>query len=76
MAIEELDDLIEELANRLGIYGTCEDGQCKPHPHGGYYCCRSAFSSEMRERMQRAVAVEHLMGDAPLEDYKLIPTST
>lgn len=52
MAIETLQDITDELANRLGIYGAhTEEGECKPQ-------CRMCFESDLRQRILNAIEVE------------------
>jgi len=51
--IETIEDIVEELANGLGVYGTHgelhPDGQCE---------CRVCFSMQLKERIRAAVEVE------------------
>lgn len=51
--IETLEDIVEELANNLGIYGAHgeehPDGQCE---------CRVCFSIQLRGRIEAAVEVD------------------
>lgn len=57
MDVESVEDLAEELADWCGIYGGCEsDGEndCgfdRDRP----FCCRMAFVSVMRDRIQASV---------------------
>ena len=60
MAIETLNDIIEELANGLGIYGSCEHND-EEHDDDSY-CCRIAFAGMMRSRIEAAVKVEFQPG--------------
>ena len=52
--IETLDDIVERLANQLGIYGT--------HPafvDPGYDCdCRLCWTHDLKARILNAVEVE------------------
>ncbi len=67
--IETIQDIIEELADRLGIHGQC-------HKHFGSRghkgkvlqncgekdtCCRMAFAVSMRQRIIEAREVENLL---------------
>lgn len=54
--IETLDDIVEELANKLGIYGAHRDrsGDCKPPNH----CCRCCWAAYMKARIEQAVEIE------------------
>lgn len=51
MAIEMLEDIIEDLANQIGIYGACSE-------HSDECECRVCFGVEMRSRILAAVKVE------------------
>lgn len=58
MNIEDVDDIINELADMLGIYGACksesDDGCDDDSPH----CCRVGFAMIMKERIYKAVSNE------------------
>lgn len=58
MAIETLEDIVEELADRCGIYGACKDPAFHGCPSDNVYCCRPAFVSDLRQRIVAAVEVE------------------
>lgn len=68
MAIETLNDIVEDVANRLGIYGTCvardEHGdqvrECLPSE-----VCRICFVSDLNERIRNAVEIERRLSLAP-----------
>ena len=52
--IETLDDIIEELADQVGVYGAGpEDGE-----HSEKCDCRICFTVGLRGRIERAVEVE------------------
>lgn len=61
MAIEVLQDIITELADKLGIYGAhgeeggegCEAITCTPKRP-----CRMCFESDLRDRILAAVSIE------------------
>jgi len=55
MPIETLDDIIEELADGLGIYGC---GGEEDESHEDDCDCRVCFEIEMRERIMSAVEIE------------------
>lgn len=65
MSIETLDDIVEELADGLGIYGAHgeehPDGQCE---------CRMCFSMGLNRRIREAVQSEQAIG-ASSADEKL-----
>jgi len=50
--IEQLDDIIEGLANKLGVYGAHHDGCKFDKP------CRVCWTSNLRERIINAVEIE------------------
>jgi hypothetical protein len=53
--IETLDDIIEQIADRLGIYGACHDS----YPSETRACpCRCCFTSSLASRIRAAVEVE------------------
>lgn len=53
MAIEELDDIMEEIANLLNIYGAEK---------------RCPFISAMKRRIRDAVAIENKLYERPSRD--------
>ncbi len=57
--IETLEDIVEQLANQLGIYGAHGDRprDCKP-PRD---CCRCCFVADLKARIEAAVEVERLL---------------
>ena len=50
MPIETLDDIIEELMNKLGIYGAHDENESK--------ICRCCASTNLRNRIEKAVKIE------------------
>jgi hypothetical protein len=55
--IETLDDIIEEIADRKGVYGACphhDDGDCAADKPG----CRCCWTANLRARIDAAVEVE------------------
>ena len=56
MAIETLDDIIEDLADKLSIYGVCGEGVEES------YCeenrCRVCFTSGLKTRLTLALELE------------------
>ena len=53
--IETLDDIIEQLANMLGIYGS------HPEDAGDNCKCRICFTMPLKERILRAVEVDAIL---------------
>jgi len=60
MAIETLDDIIDEIADKCAVYGahTEEDGEV-----GSWdmFHCRVCFVSSFRQRIEAAVQIEAIM---------------
>ena len=58
--IETLDDIVEHLADRIGIYGAHRDRaeDCKPQSSYAGTTCRSCWASHMKNRIMDAVEVE------------------
>ena len=50
--VETLDDVIEQLADWIGVYGA-HDEQCTPKK-----MCRCCWTALMRERIERAIEVD------------------
>ena len=64
--IETLDDILIELADRSGVYGTHgnrEDGECDGD-NGGLQLslCRMCFEEQLKTRILKAVRVELKLG--------------
>lgn len=58
MAIETLDDLIEELADRVGVYGAHGE---EDTPDADMYHCRVCFQMGLRARIEAAAKIEAIM---------------
>lgn len=61
MPIEVLDDIIEELADKLGIYGRHDSPPCR------YAECRACFVSELKDRITRAAEIERKLAYHEIE---------
>lgn len=61
MAIETLEDIVESVADRLGIYGTCkgrdENGNLVRECLSSEVC-RICFVSDLKDRIHAAIEVE------------------
>lgn len=65
MSIETIDDIVNDIADKLGVYGACksesdegclnEDGSYNNDP----CCCRVGFTMVLTERIYRAIANEN-----------------
>lgn len=70
MKIETLDDIIEELADKIGIHGHCkelesdDENECTLNAECGYFCCRVAFSMELDTRIREAMINEEKLNKA------------
>ncbi len=56
MSIETLDDIVEQIADRLGVYDSCDDEKC-----GWKSVCRCCFTSSLKERIRDAVRIEDVL---------------
>jgi hypothetical protein len=59
MAIETLDDIVGDLADKLGIYGGCPN---PGHEGCGKCTCRQGWEADMKARIREAVEVDRRMG--------------
>lgn len=54
MAIETLEDIVEDVANQLGIYGVHgEEEECERRS-----TCRVCFTSSLKSRISAAAEIE------------------
>lgn len=68
MPIETLNDIVEEMANRLGVYGTCVAND--EHGHQVREClpgetCRICFEIGLKSRIHAAVEIERKLATPP-----------
>lgn len=61
MKVETVEDLVEQLADWMGIFGGCKNpnddrpqDKCTFDPKKPF-CCRSGFTAYMIERIEKAV---------------------
>jgi hypothetical protein len=52
--IETLDDIVEDVASGLGIYGACPPGT----EQGALCCCRCCYTAALTARIRAAVRVD------------------
>lgn len=57
MAYETLNDIIDELADKLGVYGAHTEKEDSRDP----YHCRVCFSASMNTRIKSAVEIERII---------------
>jgi hypothetical protein len=64
MPIETLDDIIEEIADRKGVYGVCPDptGTCSVHKNN---LCRCCWTAGLRGRIEAAIEIERKLSTTP-----------
>lgn len=55
MPIETLDDIIEQVADKIGIYGA-HDSACRENRP-----CRVCFTSDFRDRLKAAFEIEKIL---------------
>lgn len=72
MAIETLDDIIDQLANWVGVYGAHDDAADWRKPDALH--CRVCFTSIMSERITAAVNVEAIMRRVTFVPYAAAPS--
>lgn len=53
--IEQIDDVVSDILNRLGVYGACDEKCTKDNP------CRSHAESALTERILAAVESDRLL---------------
>lgn len=67
MNIETVDELCEQLADLIGVYGCCKaavkDADCE---NENPCCCRTGFMMVMPDRIREAVANEQKLKEAGL----------
>lgn len=64
MAIETLDDIIEEAADRLGVWGAHFEDDTSPWKEPKQNCdCRVCFVTGLRERILDAVEIEQALAE-------------
>lgn len=70
MAIETVEDIVEELMNKMGIYGACdddlEDNEAPTCP--AEKPCRVCASSDLRSRLDAAYQIEKILRSVQLMD--------
>lgn len=74
MKIETVDELVDQLADWLGIYGGCKnphdatscETKCEFDPKRPF-CCRNGWQSAMEERIRQAVKNEEELSKLHLD---------
>lgn len=68
MKVEVLEDVLEELADKLDAYGTCADKEvtdCK-YAKNSSTCCRVRFMIEYEKRIREAIDNENKLNQVGL----------
>lgn len=60
MAIETLDDIIEQLADWVGVYGAHDNDEPRPRFPPEMHC-RVCFVGTMHDRIEAAARIEAIM---------------
>lgn len=63
--IETLEDIVEQLADQMGVYGAHREDECAA-PH---YCCRPCWTAHLRSRIEQAVEVERKLACVKEPDH-------
>ena len=69
MVVETVEDLTHEIANWLGIYGSCKstgDEGCE-FDESKPFCCRVGFMENIENRMRNAVENDKRLEQAGLK---------
>jgi len=62
MYIETTEDLCNQIADWIGVYGACKADECSDGcENKNPLCCRVGFMIEMKERMARAVENDRML---------------
>ena len=61
MNIETIDDIIDDIADRLGVYGACKSDDPDGCDNDDLCCCRVGFSMVMKERIYKAIKMEEIL---------------
>ena len=56
MSIETIEDIVEEIADKIGVYGAC----CG-EGHESWRDCRVCFTSGLESRLRSAFNTEYLL---------------
>lgn len=59
MNIETIDDIIEDIADKLGVYGACKSTDPDGCDNDNDLCCRCGFSMALKDRIYAALENEN-----------------
>lgn len=66
MKVEDLDDILSEIADKAMIYGACkseDDGGCE-FSTSSTFCCRVGFMFHYEDRIRQAMINEEKLSNA------------
>jgi len=67
MKIEVLEDVLEELANKLGVYGCCNPAENEEDCNSDNgFCCRTGFMMTYEDRIRQAIENEKKLQESGL----------
>lgn len=66
MNIETVDDIIDDLADKMGIYGACKSADPDGCDNDDFNCCRVGFAMVLKDRIYRALENEQKLTNAGL----------
>ena len=66
MNIETIDDIVEDIANKLGVYGACKSNSSDGCDNDDDFCCRVGFAMILKERIYTAIENENKLKQAEL----------
>lgn len=59
MNIETIDDIVEEMATKLGVYGACKSTDPDGCDNNDMCCCRVGFTMVLKDRIYQALENEN-----------------
>ena len=64
MNIETIEDIIDELADKIGVYGCCKSTDADGCDNSDPLCCRVGFSMVYKDRIYQAIENEKKLEQA------------
>lgn len=66
MEIETIDDVIDMLADKLGVYGACKSESDDGCDCDNLMCCRVGFAMVIKDKIYTAIENENKLREAGL----------
>lgn len=66
MEIEILEDILNELADKLCVYGACKSEKYDMCKQTNQFCCRVGFHIHYEDRIRKAIENENKLNKAGL----------